>query len=585
MPIKHKNHTDFYQFELRNAVIETQAGDPLDAVAGQMYYNTTDYTLRIYDGTQWAAVAYGNIDWTITGNWDFTQPVVGVDFIYDSTSESIPGSGYDGWDIYIDSSFAETIGSSDILNFSGGNGIEITYNEITNTLTFDGEGAYTLPIASVTVLGGVKVGNNLSITEDGTLSAVLPDLTPYTKRDVAETISAQWTFEQTITATGGINTESGTILTKDIKGNDYVNIRSGSNVIWAYFADSGSYIGSQTNPIPNIYAGEFSGGGANITDVSPLSTLVSDDVEYSLIGTLSSGTNSQTPLFTQVGITFNPSLKRIIANDFVYDTDSESVQGGSGSSSFFLDIDGTNYQTVGINDTLAFRGGDNIQVTYNTSNEVEISSDLQGAIFVDDSVNTAQELVVGRESMESDASNQYIGIVGLDGLYYKLRSYYADYSNSSAQLAGIDASNYARTNLSNETFSGSVTATTFYGDGSNLTNLAIPEITVTKEEVILESGQLSVTFAQDVTSVSVLTVFGDDVDSTKLIQDVDFTFSDNTITLAESYPENTKIQLENYTNILPTRSSESGSTILESPDGTKFRIKVDNSGNLSTEPI
>ena len=34
-----------------------------------------------------------------------------------------------------------------------------------------GEGSYTLPIASTKTLGGIKVGENLSITEDGTLNA------------------------------------------------------------------------------------------------------------------------------------------------------------------------------------------------------------------------------------------------------------------------------------------------------------------------------------------------------------------------------------------------------------------------------
>ena len=33
-----------------------------------------------------------------------------------------------------------------------------------------GEGSYTLPIASAETLGGIKVGENLSITEDGTLN-------------------------------------------------------------------------------------------------------------------------------------------------------------------------------------------------------------------------------------------------------------------------------------------------------------------------------------------------------------------------------------------------------------------------------
>ena len=35
-----------------------------------------------------------------------------------------------------------------------------------------GESSYTLPIASTETLGGIKVGENLSITEDGTLNAI-----------------------------------------------------------------------------------------------------------------------------------------------------------------------------------------------------------------------------------------------------------------------------------------------------------------------------------------------------------------------------------------------------------------------------
>lgn len=44
-----------------------------------------------------------------------------------------------------------------------------------------GANNYTLPKASATVLGGVKVGAGLAITTDGTLSASGTDLTPYAK--------------------------------------------------------------------------------------------------------------------------------------------------------------------------------------------------------------------------------------------------------------------------------------------------------------------------------------------------------------------------------------------------------------------
>lgn len=48
---------------------------------------------------------------------------------------------------------------------------------------------YTLPVATVSVLGGVKAGDNVTIAEDGTISAVqgTVDLTPYAKK--ASTLS------------------------------------------------------------------------------------------------------------------------------------------------------------------------------------------------------------------------------------------------------------------------------------------------------------------------------------------------------------------------------------------------------------
>ena len=50
-----------------------------------------------------------------------------------------------------------------------GNGSD---NYVTLPYVSDGGGSSgDLPIATATTLGGIKVGNNLSITEDGTLSA------------------------------------------------------------------------------------------------------------------------------------------------------------------------------------------------------------------------------------------------------------------------------------------------------------------------------------------------------------------------------------------------------------------------------
>ena len=53
-----------------------------------------------------------------------------------------------------------------------GNNIRIRYSEDNQNLIIDSlVRPYTLPIASATTLGGIKVGENLSISDDGTLSA------------------------------------------------------------------------------------------------------------------------------------------------------------------------------------------------------------------------------------------------------------------------------------------------------------------------------------------------------------------------------------------------------------------------------
>ena len=81
-----------------------------------------------------------------------------------------------------------------------GNGSD---NYVTLPYVSDGGGSSgNLPIATATTLGGVKIGNNLSITEDGTLSATggsAPDNMVTT--DTTQTISGDKTFTRGITTT------------------------------------------------------------------------------------------------------------------------------------------------------------------------------------------------------------------------------------------------------------------------------------------------------------------------------------------------------------------------------------------------
>lgn len=65
----------------------------------------------------------------------------------------------------------------------------------------DGANNYTLPLATSTVLGGVKIGANLSITSEGVLSAVqgVLDTSPFeTKTNAANTYLSKTSFNSTI---------------------------------------------------------------------------------------------------------------------------------------------------------------------------------------------------------------------------------------------------------------------------------------------------------------------------------------------------------------------------------------------------
>jgi hypothetical protein len=53
MAIKYLNNVDLSKNQLQNAVIQVLASDPSGAVAGQIYYNSTDNVLKYYNGTAW----------------------------------------------------------------------------------------------------------------------------------------------------------------------------------------------------------------------------------------------------------------------------------------------------------------------------------------------------------------------------------------------------------------------------------------------------------------------------------------------------------------------------------------------------
>lgn len=124
-------------------------------------------------------------------------------------------------------------GTTDTIEFVGSNGTDISWDGVNNKITVNSTApvqsdwdatsglaqilnkpsipsAYTLPIASVSVLGGIKVGNNLTISADGTLSAVQGNYTLPTA---------------STTVLGGVKVD-GTSITID--GNGVITANAGS---------------------------------------------------------------------------------------------------------------------------------------------------------------------------------------------------------------------------------------------------------------------------------------------------------------------------------------------------------------------
>ena len=96
--------------------------------------------------------------------------------------------------------YYDILDSSHLGEYVDGTTITYTNNKLT---AVGGGGSYTLPPATATTLGGIKVGDNLSITEDGTLSATggggssAPENMVTT--DTAQTITGSKTFNGTVT--------------------------------------------------------------------------------------------------------------------------------------------------------------------------------------------------------------------------------------------------------------------------------------------------------------------------------------------------------------------------------------------------
>ena len=148
MARKFLTNIDLNSNELRNGVIHNLATDPLTGTAGQLYFNTVDQVLKVYNGT--------------TSSW---EAVGSVEFIGDAVANLLD-AGY---------------------------GIELTYNDGSDTLTVTNTGVVSVEGTSNEVLVSASAGSVVLSLPDNIHVDVTGDLTgnadTATALETARTIS------------------------------------------------------------------------------------------------------------------------------------------------------------------------------------------------------------------------------------------------------------------------------------------------------------------------------------------------------------------------------------------------------------
>lgn len=162
MSRKFLTNIDLNSNELRNGVIHNLATDPLTGTAGQLYFNTVDQVLKVYNGTtsQWEAV--GSVELIGDAVNDLLQEGAGISLVYDDLNGTLTiantgvtsVSGTDNEVTVSASAGAVTIGLPSSINV-----------DVTGDLTGNADTATALETARTINLGGVLSG---SVSFDGT---------------------------------------------------------------------------------------------------------------------------------------------------------------------------------------------------------------------------------------------------------------------------------------------------------------------------------------------------------------------------------------------------------------------------------
>lgn len=284
--------------ELVSAALETRASAQASGnVTGQVYFNTTNDTVEIFNGSEYIVVgkefSAGNgitqtgtvfsanandgisvdangisVDSTVIrtsgaqtkgGNMTFSNDVTVTGNLTVNGTQTILNTAelaVEDTNIELNSGAAAGADSGISVNRGQGEDVPVLqWNETNDRWEFSNDGStyyniplsseygiYSLPIASSSVLGGVKDGSRITIAADGTISADQQTANDFT--DALQTklggIAASADAYGSWTASDGTNSET-------IGSGDTVAFRSGTNTTVAYDDSTNQFTFSSSN--------------------------------------------------------------------------------------------------------------------------------------------------------------------------------------------------------------------------------------------------------------------------------------------------------------------------------------------------
>ena len=238
MSRKFLTNIDLNSNELRNGVIHNLATDPGTGVAGQLYFNTVDQTLKVYNGTtsQWEAV--GSVEFIGDAVNDLLDSGTGISLNYNDGANSLTIANTGVTSIAGTANEVSVSGSAGAVTVSLPSSITV---DVTGALTGNASTASTLQTPRSIGLGGSLSG---SVSFDGS---------------------------QNVTITADIVADS-VALGTDTTGNYMLNVSAGTGVSVSHTQSEGS--------TATVSIGQAIGTTDNVTfnNVTISGTLTSDDI-------------------------------------------------------------------------------------------------------------------------------------------------------------------------------------------------------------------------------------------------------------------------------------------------------------------